>query len=204
MRLLRKTYDWILRWSATKYAVPALFILAFAESSFFPIPPDVLLIAMAVAVPLKAFRFAAVCSIGSVLGGGLGYLIGLKGGRPLLKRWFKSEKIRLVENYYHKWDVWAVGVAGFTPIPYKVFTISAGVFELNFLRFILTSVVSRSARFFLVALLFYFFGETLRDLFEKYFALLTVAFFVLLFLGFYFIRIMGKRATAREGVQDET
>jgi membrane protein DedA with SNARE-associated domain len=78
------------------------------------------------------------------------------------------------------------------------------VFDLNFSRFILTSIVSRSARFFLVALLFYFFGETLRDLFEKYFALLTVAFFVLLFLGFYFIRIMGKRATAREGVQDET
>lgn len=195
---------WMVEWAASPYGILALFAIAVAESSFFPIPPDGLLIALALASPETAFLFALVCSVGSVLGGALGYLIGIKGGRPLLKRWFKPEKVRLVEDYYQRWDVWAVGVAGFTPIPYKVFTISAGVFELNFLRFILTSVVSRSARFFLVALLFYFFGETLRDLFEKYFALLTVAFFVLLFLGFYFIRVMGKRAASREGVQDET
>lgn len=195
---------WMVEWAASPYGILALFAIAVAESSFFPIPPDGLLIALCLASPETAFLFALVCSIGSVLGGALGYLIGIKGGRPLLKRWFKSEKVRLVEDYYQRWDVWAVGVAGFTPIPYKVFTISAGVFELNFLRFILTSMVSRSARFFLVALLFYFFGETLRDLFEKYFALLTVAFFVLLFLGFYFIRVMGKRAASREGVQDET
>jgi membrane protein YqaA with SNARE-associated domain len=195
---------WMVEWATSPYGLLALFAIAVAESSFFPIPPDGLLIALCLASPETAFLYALVCAVGSVLGGALGYLIGLKGGRPLLKRWFKSEKVRLVEDYYHRWDVWAVGVAGFTPIPYKVFTISAGVFDLNFSRFILTSIVSRSARFFLVALLFYFFGETLRDLFEKYFALLTVAFFVLLFLGFYFIRIMGKRATAREGVQDET
>jgi membrane protein YqaA with SNARE-associated domain len=195
---------WMVEWATSPYGLLALFAIAVAESSFFPIPPDGLLIALCLASPETAFLYALVCAVGSVLGGALGYLIGIKGGRPLLKRWFKSEKVRLVEDYYHRWDVWAVGVAGFTPIPYKVFTISAGVFDLNFSRFILTSIVSRSARFFLVALLFYFFGETLRDLFEKYFALLTVAFFVLLFLGFYFIRIMGKRATAREGVQDET
>ena len=195
---------WMVEWATSPYGILALFAIAVAESSFFPVPPDGLLIALCLASPETAFLYALVCAVGSVLGGALGYLIGLKGGRPLLKRWFKSEKVRLVEDYYHRWDVWAVGVAGFTPIPYKVFTISAGVFELNFPRFILTSIVSRSARFFLVALLFYFFGETLRDLFEKYFALLTVAFFVLLFLGFYFIRIMGKRAVAREGVQDET
>ena len=195
---------WMVEWATSPYGLLALFAIAVAESSFFPIPPDGLLIALCLASPETAFLYALVCAVGSVLGGALGYLIGLKGGRPLLKRWFKSEKVRLVEDYYHRWDVWAVGVAGFTPIPYKVFTISAGVFDLNFSRFILTSIVSRSARFFLVALLFYFFGETLRDLFEKYFALLTVAFFVLLFLGFYFIRIMGKRAVAREGVQDET
>ncbi len=195
---------WAVEWATSPYGILALFAIAVAESSFFPVPPDGLLIALCLASPETAFLYALVCAVGSVLGGALGYLIGLKGGRPLLKRWFKSEKVRLVEDYYHRWDVWAVGVAGFTPIPYKVFTISAGVFDLNFSRFILTSIVSRSARFFLVALLFYFFGETLRDLFEKYFALLTVAFFVLLFLGFYFIRIMGKRAVAREGVQDET
>ena len=195
---------WMVEWATSPYGLLALFAIAVAESSFFPIPPDGLLIALCLASPETAFLYALVCAVGSVLGGALGYLIGLKGGRPLLKRWFKSEKVRLVEDYYHRWDVWAVGVAGFTPIPYKVFTISAGVFDLNFPRFILTSIVSRSARFFLVALLFYFFGETLREVFEKYFALITVAFFVLLFLGFYFIKVMGKRAAAPESVQDET
>ncbi|MBW2622898.1 MAG: DedA family protein [Deltaproteobacteria bacterium] len=194
---------WMIEWATSPYGILALFAIALAESSFFPIPPDGLLIALCLASPETAFLFALVCAIGSVLGGGLGYLIGLKGGRPFLKRWFKPEKVRLVENYYHRWDVWAVGVAGFTPIPYKVFTISAGVFNLNFPRFMVTSIVSRSARFFLVATLFFFFGERIRDLFEQYFALLTVAFFALLFLGFYFMRVMGKRAVAQESVQDE-
>ncbi|MBW1710998.1 MAG: DedA family protein, partial [Deltaproteobacteria bacterium] len=96
-----------------------------------PIPPDALLIALCLINPKAAFIYAFICALGSVLGGIIGYFIGLKGGRPLLKRWFKSEKISLVENYYQKWDVWAVGIAGFTPIPYKIFTISAGVFDLN-------------------------------------------------------------------------
>jgi len=201
--MIESLTGWVVAWASSPYAMLALFAVAVAESSFFPIPPDGLLIALCLASPETAFLYALVCSIGSVLGGGLGYLIGLKGGRPLLKRWFKSEKVNLVENYYQRWDVWAVGLAGFTPIPYKVFTIAAGVFDLNFFRFIVTSVVSRSARFFLVAALFFFFGQRIQSFFEQYFALLTVAFFVLLILGFYFIRVMGKRAVARGNVQDE-
>ncbi|MBW2090550.1 MAG: DedA family protein [Deltaproteobacteria bacterium] len=194
---------WMIQWASTPYGAYALFILALAESSFFPLPPDALLIALCLINPKLSFIYAVICSIGSILGGIIGYIIGLKGGRPLLKRWFKSDKVHMVEKYYQKWDVWAVGLAGFTPIPYKIFTISAGVFALNFPRFVLASIISRSARFFIVASLFFFFGEAIQDLIERYFGLLTIAFFVLLFLGFYFIKLMGKRAAASGGVQDE-
>jgi len=191
---------WVVHWAQTPYGAYALFALAVAESSFFPIPPDALLIALCLVRPEAAFLLALVCSIGSVLGGMVGYVIGLKGGRPLLKRWFKSEKVRLVERYYQRYDVWAVGVAGFTPIPYKVFTISAGVFALNFPRFVLASIISRSARFFLVASVFYFFGPSIKALVDRYFGLLTVAFFVLLFLGFYVVQHMGRRAARKDEI----
>ncbi len=205
---------------AQPYGAWALFAWAFAESSFFPIPPDPLLILLSVASfardsffpflndpllvqfqagaevtrSLVCFWYALVCSVGSVLGGMLGYLIGLKGGRPLLERWFRGPKTRLVESYYRKYDVWAVGIAGFTPLPYKVFTISAGVFKLDFKRFVLASVLSRSARFFLVAAIMYFFGEAIWHVIEKRFDLLTLAFVILLIGGFLVIRTLGKRA----------
>ncbi len=203
---------------AKPYGAWALFAWAFAESSFFPIPPDPLLILLSVGTyahdsfflnhplllqlygsqePVRSlicFWYALVCSVGSVLGGMLGYLIGLKGGRPVLRRWFKGPKTRLVESYYQKYDVWAVGIAGFTPLPYKVFTISAGVFQLDFKRFILASVLSRSARFFMVAAIIYFFGEAIWRVIEKRFDVLTVAFVVLLVGGFLLIRHLGKRA----------
>lgn len=192
MRLLRKTYDWILRWSATKYAVPALFILAFAESSFFPIPPDVLLIAMAVAVPLKAFRFAAVCSIGSVLGGMFGYLLGwqfmdLVGSR-IVEFYHFQEQWDKIGGWYEEYNAWAVGVAGFTPLPYKVFTLAAGAFEINFPIFVLASFVSRSARFFIVAALIYKYGAPIKEFIEKYFNILSIVFVVLLVAGFVLVK----------------
>ena len=192
MRLLRKTYDWILHWSATKYAVPALFILAFAESSFFPIPPDVLLIAMAVAVPLKAFRFAAVCSIGSVLGGMFGYLLGwqfmdLVGSR-IVEFYHFQEQWDKIGGWYEEYNAWAVGVAGFTPLPYKVFTLAAGAFEINFPIFVLASFVSRSARFFIVAGLIYKYGAPIKGFIEKYFNILSIVFVVLLVAGFVLVK----------------
>jgi len=185
---------WVVHFAYTPYGVWALFTLAFVESSFFPIPPDVLLMALAALQPEKSLWFAAVCSVASILGGMFGYWLGYKGGRPLLYRLFKAEKIKVVEHYYQRWDVWAVGAAGLTPLPYKVFTIAAGVFDLNFPRFVLASVVSRSLRFFAVGALFWFFGEGIQRFIKDYFGWLTIGFFVCLVGGFYALSVMGKKA----------
>ena len=118
--------QWVIAWSQTPSSVAALFVLAFAESSFFPVPPDVLLIAMALIRPREAFVFALVCSAGSLFGGMFGYFLGWLGGRPLLHRLFSEAKIKMVRDAYEKYEVWAIGIAGFTPIPYKVFTLFWG------------------------------------------------------------------------------
>ncbi len=198
MDLLHDMVAWVTQFAYTPYGTWALFAIAFAESSFFPIPPDVLLMALAVAHPSASLWFAAVCSVASVLGGMFGYWVGYRGGRPLLLRLFSREKIKVVEDYYQRWDVWAVGAAGLTPLPYKVFTISAGVFALNFPRFVLASVLSRSARFFAVGVLFWLYGAPIQAFIKEYFGWLTVAFFVLLVGGFWVVRIMGKRALRKE------
>lgn len=192
--MLEGLMAWVTHFAHTPYGTWALFGIAFAESSFFPIPPDVLLMALAIGRPESSLWFATVCSVGSVLGGCFGYFLGLKGGRPLLYKLFSHEKIRVVENYYQRWDVWAVGAAGLTPLPYKVFTISAGVFALNFPRFLLVSVVSRSLRFFAVGILFWLYGKPIQGFIQEYFGWLTLAFFVLLGGGFYVIKVMGQRA----------
>lgn len=152
--MFKKLYKWVIKWADTPYGSWALFILAFSESSFFPIPPDVLLIALAVGKPKKALMFALICSVGSVLGGIVGYLIGWQFmavvGHKVLAFYGLTEKVATIASLYNQYDAWAVGIAGFTPIPYKVFTISAGAFRIHFLIFLLASAVSRSARFFLV------------------------------------------------------
>jgi membrane protein YqaA with SNARE-associated domain len=192
MRFLRKTYDWILHWSTTKYALPALAILSFAESSFFPIPPDVLLIAMTVAIPMKAFRYAAVCSVASVLGGMFGYLLGWQFmdlvGIHIVEFYHLQAQWDKIGGWYEKYNAWAVGAAGFTPLPYKVFTLAAGAFEINFPVFVLASLVSRSARFFIVAWLIYKYGAPIKVFIEKYFNILSIVFIVLLFGGFVLVK----------------
>ena len=193
MVLIRKLYNWVLYWAATPYAIPALFIIAFVESSFFPIAPDVLLIAMVVALPVGWLRFALVCSIGSVLGGMFGYLIGLQFmdliGNRIVEFYHFQEKWDKIGLLYEKHNAWAVAVAGFTPLPYKVFTLSAGAFNINFPIFVLASAASRSARFFLVAALLYKFGPPFKALIEKYFNLFTIVFFILLVLGFFILKV---------------
>ncbi|MEE8431055.1 MAG: YqaA family protein [Candidatus Desulfatibia sp.] len=192
--MLRRLYDWVLYWAETPYGKWALFLLAFSESSFFPIPPDVLLIALAVAVPKKSLKYALICSAGSVLGGCFGYLIGWQFmasiGRPIVNFYGLGAKVEYIGALYNKYDAWAVGIAGFTPIPYKVFTIAAGVFKINFSVFVLTSLVSRSARFFIVGGLIYIFGARIQGFIEKYFNILAVAFTVLLVLGFVAIKYL--------------
>ena len=187
---------WVMSWAYTPYGGVALFLNAVAESSFFPLPPDVLLITLSIVRPPLAFGYATICSLGSVLGGVVGYFVGLKGGRPLLRRLMSEERIRFVERYYQKYDIWAVGIAGFTPIPYKAFTISAGVFALDLKRFILISLVSRSARFFLVGLVIFFFGETAKTCLTEYMNTFTIAFVALLILGFLAVRYIAKRMAA--------
>jgi membrane protein YqaA with SNARE-associated domain len=182
----------MLDWAASPWAPLALFIFAFWESSFFPIPPDPLLIAMAVASPELALVFAAICTVASVGGAALGYGIGKKGGRPIVHRLFSENKISAAERLYHRYDVWAVGAAAFTPIPYKVFTITAGVAELNFPRFLIASTLGRGGRFFLVGTLIFFFGPTIQNWIDNYFNYLTAAFLLLLVAGFLVARYGGR------------
>jgi membrane protein YqaA with SNARE-associated domain len=175
-----------------------LFALAVAESSFFPIPPDVLLVTLGVARPDLAIWYAVITSVGSVLGGGLGYAIGLYGGRPLLYRFFNQTRINAVERLYDRFNAWATGIAGLTPIPYKVFTIAGGALKIDFKIFMLASLASRSLRFMTEGVLLYFFGEPIKDFLYTQFNWLSIAFVVLLVGGFWLIRHFGKRHARTE------
>jgi membrane protein YqaA with SNARE-associated domain len=165
-----------------------LFVLAFIESSFFPIPPDLLVIVLTLANSDLWLFYAFVSALGSVLGAMFGYYIGLKGGLPLLKRLFSEEKISKVHNYFQKYEAWAIFIAGFTPIPFKVFTISAGVFYVDFKKFIIASAVSRFARFFIVALMLRIYGEVMVGFIDKYFNIITIISTVILVVGYYLYR----------------
>ena len=192
--MMKRLYNWVLHWAETPYGAWALFILAFSESSFFPVPPDVLLIALAVGKPEKALQFAWICTAGSVLGGIAGYLIGWQFmatiGERIVAFYGLAAKAAYIESLYNQYDAWAVGIAGFTPIPYKVFTITAGAFKIDFLVFLLASTVSRAARFFLVGLLIYVFGPRIQSFIDRYFNILAIAFTLLLVGGFVIIRLL--------------
>ena len=176
-----------------------LFLLSFAESSFFPVPPDILLIALALARPETSFILALITTIGSVLGAIFGYFIGLKGGRPVLEKFISKDRISLVHEYFNRYEAWAIGIAGFTPIPYKIFTISAGVFYINFTRFVLVSILSRGARFFLVGTAIFMFGDRIKFYLEKYFNIFSIAFVLLIILGFLALKTMNKKFHRRHG-----
>ena len=188
----KKLYNWVLSWAESPYSTYALFFLAFAESSFFPIPPDVLLIALAISKPTKAFRYAGVCTIGSLMGGVVGYMIGFYGyeaiGQPIVELYNGQEIMLSIKEKYDMMGFWGVLIAAITPIPYKVFTISAGFFSFSFSEFILASIIGRSFRFFAVALLIWKFGPPIKSFIDRYFNLLAVLFVVLLVLGFVLIK----------------
>jgi len=210
-RWSRRLYDWVLSWGRSRFGGTALFFLSAAEASFFPVPPDALLIALCMGAPKKWVRFAVICSVGSVIGGAIGYWIGwgafdligahildfvasLSGteAQQLLETaqyWFNEKEV-----YGMQVGAWAVGIAGFTPIPYKVFTIAAGFFKMNFMVFLIASAVSRSLRFFvvggLIGLLFEKHGPRIERFIDRYFNLLAAAFVVLLVLGFISLRLL--------------
>lgn len=173
MRLVNNLIQWTEKVFAPLGSF-GLFILAFMESSFFPIPPDLLLIVLVLADPSKAMFYALVCTLGSVIGGMFGYFIGLKGGLPILHKFVKEKKIRKVHYYFNKYEAWAVGIAGFTPLPYKVFTISAGVFYINFKKFVLASIIGRGGRFFLEATLLMMYGQAMVNFINDYFGILSI------------------------------
>ena len=191
---IRRTYDWVLGWAETPYGAVALFLLAFVEASFFFIPPDVLLIALCVGRPRKSLYFAGLCTVGSVLGGVFGYIIGYQlfelMGRPIIEFYEAGEAFRRVGELYRENLVLALGTAGFTPIPYKVFTIAAGAFAVPFVPFVAISAVSRGARFFLVAGLIRIWGPQIRDFIDRYFNLLTIVFVVVLIMGFVVLKLV--------------
>ena len=188
----RQIYDKCLLWVQTPYGIWALFFIAVAESSFFPIPPDVFLMVLCISVPRKSFRYAAVCAAGSVIGGAIGYGLGMGFmdtiGVKILEWYGLHDKYEVVQDLYRQYDALAVGAAGFTPLPYKLFTITAGAFKINFVTFMLMSILSRSARFFLVAAFIYKFGAPVRHFIERYFNILTILFFILLIGGFLVIK----------------
>ncbi|WP_456431794.1 YqaA family protein [Thermosulfuriphilus sp.] len=192
LKSLDSLKDWTLSFAESPRGTWALFFLAVAEASFFPIPPDVLLIALCLATPKRGFYLALICTLGSVLGGLAGYGLGAffmeTVGQPILSFYGLTAKFDLARTYFHQYDAWAVGVAGFTPLPYKLFTISAGAFKIDLLTFFLASVISRAGRFFLVAGMIFFFGQAVKDYIERYFNLLTAAFVGLLIVGFLVIK----------------
>ncbi|MEJ1994494.1 MAG: DedA family protein [Limibacillus sp.] len=186
--MLRRLYDWTLEMSARPGATRVLAGVAFIESSFFPIPPDAMIIPMIVADRTKAWRIAAVASVFSVLGGFFGYLIGYlffdAVGLPLLEFYGYQEKFDQVQAFFNEWGAWFVAAAGFTPLPYKVITIASGVTQLDLVIFGIASALSRSARFFLEAAILWYFGPPVRAFVEKRLGLVAGLSFLLLIGGF--------------------
>jgi membrane protein YqaA with SNARE-associated domain len=188
----RRLYDWVLSWAESRWGTVALFGLSFAESSFFPVPPDPLLMALGLGKRSRSLYYAFVCSVASVLGGILGYIVGAylwDAVRDICFTYlFRPDQFESVRVAYDTYNFWVVFTAGFTPIPFKVFTITGGVFGINFAVFVLASAIGRSARFFLVAGLIYRFGAPIRRFIDRYFNLLSILFVVLLVGGALVVR----------------
>lgn len=188
-RGIRKLYNWTIHWSKTKRANRALFVIALAEASFFPIPPDVLLIPMVIAHRDRWWKTAAICTVGSVIGAMIGYGIGLGFfevvGKPIVDAYHLQATVDLVGQKYAANAFLTVLTAAFTPIPYKVITIAGGLFKISFPTLVIASILGRAGRFFLVAGLLRAFGKKIEDSIEKYFDLFALLFFVLLLGGFF-------------------
>ena len=191
---VRRLYDWILSWADSRWGGTALFIFAVCESIFFPVPPDVLLIALCLGKPRKAFKYALICTVGSVVGAVVGFGLGAMLW-DVVDGWFipavfSQGAFDAIGLKYAEWNFWLVFTAGFTPIPYKLITISAGVFLGlgEFWIFILASIISRGMRFFLVSWLIWKFGSPIKHFIDKYFNLCAVAFTILIVGGFLLVK----------------
>ncbi len=191
-QLLHQMYDLMLRLSAHNKAMFFLFLVSFAESSFFPIPPDVMIIPMVLATPNKAWRIAGLATVASVLGGYFGYIIGAGFfdliAKPILEMYNALEQFKEFEDYYHKFGAWIVFAAGLTPFPYKIITIASGVVHLDLFVFTVASILARGMRFFFVAWLLKKYGEPMKIFIEKNLGWLSVLFLILLIGSFMLIK----------------
>lgn len=193
-RFVRACYDWMIAMASNEHAMYFLAAIAFIESSFFPIPPDIMLIPMVLAAPQKAWRIAGVATVASVVGGYFGYAIGVFGyeviAKPILNFYGYMQQFETFQGYYHEWGAWIVFGAGVTPFPYKVVTIASGVVHLDLLVFGIASVISRGIRFYLVAWLLKKYGEPMREFIDKNLGMLSILFMLLLVGGFACIKYM--------------
>jgi membrane protein YqaA with SNARE-associated domain len=192
--MLRRLYDRMIGLATGPHALLALIVVAFAESSFFPLPPDILLIPMMLAKPREAWRLAAYCVLASVAGGMLGYAIGYYGfdliGRPILEFYHAMGSYDALKAGFDRWGVWIIIIKGMTPIPYKLVTIASGVAHFDLVAFVGASIISRSLRFFLLAALLWWFGPAVRDFIERRLMLVTSLFGAALVGGFVIIRYL--------------
>ena len=194
MNFLKKIYVWTLKKAEHKNAKWYLSLISFAESSFFPIPPDIFLIPMALASKTKALLYAFICTLSSVLGGVFGYAIGYfffnSVGLYIVEFYHLENSFSIFENYYKEFGILIVLGAGITPFPYKFITIASGVFGLNIYLFVIVSIIGRGLRFYLIAILLYFFGEKIKLFIDKYFNILSITFFILLVGSVFIIRFL--------------
>lgn len=194
MKFLHKIYDLVLKWSAGPNAVWYLFAVAFIESSFFPIPPDIMLIPMILATKNKAWRYAGIATVASVLGGFFGYVIGMFFfeiiARPLIDFYHMIPQFEEFKRYYTEYGSWIVFGAGITPFPYKIITIASGAVHLNLAVFTVASVLARGLRFYIIAALLYKFGTPMKKFIEKNLGILSILFFLALIGGFYAIKFL--------------
>lgn len=192
--MMRRMYDWTMRQAASERAPAALGIISFIESSFFPIPPDIMLVPMVIANRAKAWWYASIATVSSVLGGAFGYFIGSTLfetiGKPILDFYGKGQSLDTFSQWFNEWGVWIILAKGMTPFPYKVLTITAGVAHMPFMEFMLASVVARAMRFYLVAGLLYFFGEPIRDFIERRLTLVLTVSLILIIAGFVSVKYL--------------
>lgn len=190
--LTKRIYDKTLDLASRKNAMAWLFAISFIESSFFPIPPDIMVIPMVLATPKQAYKIAGVALIASILGGYLGYAIGVFGfemiAKPLLNFYGYMDNFHKFENYYHEYGAWIVFGAGITPFPYKIITIASGVVRLDLVIFTIASILARGIRFYIIAWLLKRFGEPMKTFIEKNLNLLSIIFLILLIGGFAVIK----------------
>ena len=193
-RLIRRIYDEVIHLSAKQHALFWLAVISFVESSFFPIPPDIMLIPMILATPKQAWKIAGVCTVASVIGAYLGYAIGFYFfqliAEPLLNFYGYLEKFNKFKDLYNEYGAWIVFGAGITPFPYKIITIASGVVHLNLAVFTVASIIARGLRFFLIAWLLYAYGEKMRIFIEKNLGWLSILFLVLLIGGFALLKLL--------------